>query len=308
MSKRPVGPKAGERRPTYAENLLAELDAIAESYTDVLAASSIKYVNPNTRDSPVFIVGAQEWGWCESDDALESARMALLRRLRDWVPRFRLLFQHPIPTVTQRLDDNIGLLEAWLVRSNSWGQDPIIPSTIEEAQRKIASAIEGLRRLVDLLPTDDYPTRLVLDTNALIDNPDVTVYAVAIGSKYMVHLLPIVLREIDEQKRAGRHQDIREAAKRAERRLKGIRNNGDIREGICVAGSVFAKFEYTEPVGADLPEWLDLSVPDDRLVASSLLLQSQHPGSALYVGTSDINLQTKLAAVGLPFVEPPGSA
>jgi hypothetical protein len=39
--------------------------------------------------------------------------------------------------------------------------------------------------------------------------------------------------------------------------------------------------------------------------ASRLLLQSEHPGSALHVTTSNINLQTKLAAVGLPFAELP---
>ncbi len=58
-----------------------------------------------------------------------------------------------------------------------------------------------------------------------------------------------------------------------------------------------------EPKSDRLPSWLDLTVPDDRFVASSLLLQSAHPGSALYVATSDINLQTKLSAVGLPFIE-----
>ena len=45
-------------------------------------------------------------------------------------------------------------------------------------------------------------------------------------------------------------------------------------------------------------------VPDDRFVASTLLLQSRHPGSCVYIVTSDLNLQTKLAVVGLPFVGP----
>jgi hypothetical protein len=64
-------------------------------------------------------------------------------------------------------------------------------------------------------------------------------------------------------------------------------------------------FEHIEPRNDRLPSWLDLTVPDDRFVASTLLLQSEHPGSALHVATSDINLQTKLAAVGLPFLELP---
>lgn len=52
------------------------------------------------------------------------------------------------------------------------------------------------------------------------------------------------------------------------------------------------------------PHWLDLDVPDDRFVASTLL-QPRHPGSAICVATRDINLQTKLAVVGLPFIEAP---
>jgi hypothetical protein len=118
-------------------------------------------------------------------------------------------------------------------------------------------------------------------------------------------LLGVVLREIDDLKRAGRNDTVREGARRAERRLKGIRNHGDVRQGVCVAGDVVAKFEHIEPRSDDLPDWLDMTVPDDRLVASALLLQSEHPGSALYVATSDINLQTKLHAVGLPYIEPP---
>ena len=58
-----------------------------------------------------------------------------------------------------------------------------------------------------------------------------------------------------------------------------------------------------------LPEWLELDVPDDRLVASALLLQSAHPGSRVVFATGDMNLQNDIlfegddALLGLPFVE-----
>jgi hypothetical protein len=41
---------------TYAENLLAELDGVAASYAEILAASEIKYVNPNTPGGRVIFV------------------------------------------------------------------------------------------------------------------------------------------------------------------------------------------------------------------------------------------------------------
>lgn len=167
----------------------------------------------------------------------------------------------------------------------------------------IDADVADLRVLSQLLPVDEYATRLVPDTNTLIDNPDLAAHVAALGGRYMAHLLPVVLRELDDLKRAGRTPDLRDAAKRADRRLKGLRTNGDVRRGVRVAGDVYAMFEHVEPRSSRLPSWLDLTVPDDRFVASSLLLQAEHPGSALYVATSDMNLQTKLAAVGLPFIE-----
>jgi hypothetical protein len=285
------------RPPSYLSLLLAELDDIHAGYAKVLAASAIR----NTDPGPGFI-GFPLWGWAESDAALEASRMALLRRVRDWEPRFRLLYPHPTPTVSERLDEHLGRLERWLVREHG---DHSVPPAIDTAADQISADVGGLRDLSGLLPPDEYAVRLTTDTNTLIDNPDLAVHVTTLGRRYMAHLLPVVLREIDDLKRAGRTPELREAAQRANRRLKGLRDNGDVLAGVRVAGEVHAVFEHIEPRNDRLPSWIDLTVPDDRFTASSLLLQAEHPGSALYVATSDINLQTKLAAVGLPFIELP---
>jgi rRNA-processing protein FCF1 len=290
------------RPPTYLDRLLSELDDIHTGYAEILSASTIVNIDPNRHGSRSIVVfGAPAWGWANSDAALEASRMALLRRVRDWEPRFRLLFPHPTPTVSARLAEHIGRLERWLVREREHG----VPATMAKAVQVIAADVADLRALAELLPRDEYAVRLTVDTNTLVDNPDLAAHVTTLGRRYVAHLLPVVLREIDDLKRAGRTQDLREAAQRADRRLKGLRTNGDIRAGVRVAGDVYAVFEHIEPRNDRLPSWLDLTVPDDRFVASSLLLQSEHPGSALYVATSDINLQTKLAAVGLPFIELP---
>ena len=163
--------------------------------------------------------------------------------------------------------------------------------------------IDKLAALANLLDGDPWAARVVVDTNVLIDNPDVTVFLTALPTGYLIHLLPVVLRELDDLKRSGRTTGLREAAQRANRRLKGIRNNGATGE-MRVQGAVSLIFEHIEPRSEALPDWLDLTVPDDRFVASTLLIQSRHPGSAVRAATSDINLQTKLAAVGLPFLDP----
>jgi predicted ribonuclease YlaK len=143
-----------------------------------------------------------------------------------------------------------------------------------------------------------------VDTNALIDDPDLSAFRPLLGPAYLVHILPVVLSEIDDLKRSGRTPELPENAKRADRRLKSLRDNGDVHTGARVTGEVYAIFDTREPARGGLPGWLDLNVPDDRFVAGVLRLQSDHPGSTLITATSDINLQNKLTAVGLPFIEP----
>lgn len=297
-----TSPGAGAARSSYLSKMLTELDRLEQDYVDVLNRSTILNIDPNRGGGGVAFFGVAKYGWGASDPALESSRMELLRRLRDWGPRYRLLFPHPVKTVSTRLDGSLERMEAWLLRES---RDKSVPATTDRAVAALVASVEDLRRLSDLLPVDEYAVRLTPDTNTLVDNPDLAAHTAALGPRYMAHVLPVVFGELDDLKRSGRSQDLRDAAKKADRRLKGLRDNGDVRTGAKVSGAVAAVFEYVEPSGDGLPSWLDLSVPDDRFVAAALQLQSRHPGSALYVATGDLNMQNKLTAVGLPFVELP---
>src|SRR5262249_35925358 len=159
---------------------------------------------------------------------------------RGWQPRFRLLFPHPTPQVTKRLDEALGRLERWLVRP----RDTSVPASVETAARLVAESFADLHALTELLPADDFRLRLTVDTNTVVDEPDLGIYRRPVGDRYMLHLLPVVLRELDDHKRAGRSPELREAARRADRRLKGLRDNGDVQQGVRVAGDVSAVFEH----------------------------------------------------------------
>ncbi len=228
---------------SYARRLLAELSDIHAAFAEILSASEIVNVDPNRRGSGILVIGHATWGWAPSPYALEAGRMALLRRVRDWEPQYRLLFPHPTPMVRERLDTSFDLLESWLVRV-SGAHD--VPPAMDEAVRYLTETVDGLGDLINLLPSDEYATRLAVDTNTLIDNPDLAVHVGTLGARYMVHLFPVVLREIDDLKRGGKSQDLREAAGHAERRLKGLRDHGNVQAGVRVAGDVWAVFEHVE--------------------------------------------------------------
>jgi predicted ribonuclease YlaK len=115
-----------------------------------------------------------------------------------------------------------------------------------------------------------------------------------------------VLGELDELKDRGRTPDVREKAAKAVRRLKGYRDRGSLAEEVTVAGKIRLRLEHREVDARSVLQWLDPDVPDDRIIAAALRLQSNHPaGLVILLVTTDINLQNKADAVGLPYAEPP---
>ncbi len=280
----------------YADQLLTELEQIRAAFVDVLERSQI-----SATDLPTNFIGFPFYRWAGSSDSLQVDRMTLLGQVRDFRTRFELLFPHPTPEVSKRHDDALDHLERWLGRGKS---DHSIPANIPAAVASANASVDVLAAAKGLLPADEFATRLTVDTNVLLDDLDLAQFTAQLGGRCMAHVLPVVLSELDDLKRSGRTESLRDAAKKADRRLKGLRDNGDVSVGAKVVGEVWAVFEHIEPRGGGLPSWLQLDVPDDRFIASTLLLQSRHPGSMLVAATGDLNLQTKLAAVRLPFIEP----
>ena len=239
---------------SYRERLSTELATLGEAFDRLLDDSTILPHNwgPN-------FIGFAHYYWGPSDAELQMRRMAALDAVRGLETRARLLFRHPTPEVSNVLKDDFGLLRRWAKRGKS---DHSLPRRISEAKVLAAASFSNLAGLLDLLLEDQWETRLVVDTNALIDDPDLARFCDELGPKYMTHVLPVVLRELDDLKRSGRTPELREAAKKADRRLKGIRTNGDVRIGARVQGSIYAVFEHVEPGADGLPDWLDLDVPD----------------------------------------------
>ncbi len=134
---------------SYINALLDELPEIEREYVKIIKASEIRYVNPNTGDG-VLSVGAADWGWASSDDVLTGQRMRVLHRVRDWAPRFRLLFPHPTPEVAKRLKAEVGLLERWLERPRHFDRD--IPRDTALAVKRMQLAVQQLGQMRDLYP------------------------------------------------------------------------------------------------------------------------------------------------------------
>lgn len=299
----------GTGRPaSYLERLQGELAEIRAAFGDIIRGSTIRYVNPNTSDSPIFFAGAADWGWGPSDAPSTVARMVLLQRYRDWFVRLKLLFRHPTPEVETKLNETNDFVESWLVRDDSW--DWNIPQTVEKAEAVGKTRLAAFDDLLELAGHTPETTnlRVVPDTSALMRNPDMASYQRALGTEpFTVHLVPPVLAELDDLKDRGKTQDVRDKAHAVDRRVKGLRDKGQLGLGVNLTKSVIVKLEAKEVDARAVLDWLDPTVPDDRLIACALRLQSDHPVCCVVLITSDLNLQTKAEAAGLPYIETPPS-
>jgi rRNA-processing protein FCF1 len=288
----------------YVTRLRDDLTKIKVKFEELLDISAIRYLNINQPGS-VFIVTAARWGWESSNEVTSAAQMSLLERYSNWFDRFILLFSHPTRDVSRKISEADKFVRRWVVRDG--GFDSSIPQTTLEAKKIAALQLASFDDLLDIaILKGDQTLRLLPDTNALLRNPSAEDYVTAVGSSnYTVHVVTAVLSELDDLKDRGRTPEVREKAEKVVRRLKGLRDRGNLAEGVKVAGNVYLRLEHREVDTPSVLSWLDPTVPDDRILAAALRIQSDNPGGIVVLVTADINLQNKADAVGLPYTEPP---
>ena len=88
---------------TYLSRLLTELEKIREALGAVLEASTIQNIDLKPPQPSRHICRLRAVGVGISDNTLERARMALLCRIRDWGPRFRMLYPPSDPDCQQAI-------------------------------------------------------------------------------------------------------------------------------------------------------------------------------------------------------------
>ena len=110
-------------------------------------------------------------------------------------------------------------------------------------------------------------------------------------------VLPLkVLEEIDNHKK--RQDSVGANAREMIRKLDALRDNGSLYKGVRLSkgkGIVYVKLCKKD----NLPEDLDLSIPDNEIIGVALNQQNEYPKRKVIVVTRDINMRVKCDALGL---------
>ena len=91
-------------------------------------------------------------------------------------------------------------------------------------------------------------------------------------------------------------------------RLKGLRRQGNMHEGVKVNKVITVKMIAHEPDFKKTLSWLDPTNKDDCIIAATLEVQREEPSSIVVLVTNDINHQNKAEMANLPFIEPPDTS
>ena len=284
---------------SFLSGLRSELDELAARNRDILEQSEIRHFNWNDSSSEIVVAGFPPHGWAPTSAAVSAQQMAMLRDWDHWVQRFRLLFPHPTTQIAQRISEATTSVRRWLERDGS--SDWAIPATVPEAKTVAGEWFADLEALLDLLQAGSESGCFVIpDTNALILNPDLATYSRAVGRPdFTVVLIPTVMGELDKLKDRG-NADLKRKAQGVIRRFKGLRDRGELRNGVKLTQGITVMTIAKEVNPSLVLDWLDPAVMDDRILAAALAFQSEHAESKVVLATSDLNLQNKADAVSLP--------
>ncbi len=292
-----------EGTESLVQILRQEWAQITDELVALVGDSEIKYTDWNPPGSRVAMFGMSPHSWVP-DPLLIERRDRLLRRYDHWLERFRLVFRADLHEVSKAVDETDKLVRGWLRREAG---DLSAPKSVGEGQSKATKRCAALTELLDQATPDSQRSPMaVVDTNALLRCPDLAAYG-ALFEKARVTLVltPPVLAELDDLKDRGRTPDVRTDALAVVRRIKGLRDRGSLSDGVKVAAEVYARSIAVEPDFSVLPSWLDPTAPDDRLIGSVLLLQSEYPSSPVVLVTSDINAANKADFSKIPTLDPP---
>lgn len=250
-----------------------------------------------------MIIGRPHYSWGELT-AKQRARQVKLKRDYEQVSELigLLLSRAPDDLINQfRTADQ--QFRVWLELERNW----VLSSDRKKNQTALRSDATQFETVLSVLEaTGGSEVIIVPDTNSLLKKLDPVDYRGAVGSSSLVFLLlPTVLGELDRLKIEHRNPSVREKAEKVIRRIKGWRQQGSLSTGVTVDRTITVKARHQEPDMKNTLSWLDPGVQDDRIIASMITLQAEHPAARVVLVTGDINLQNKADAALVETLDTP---
>lgn len=286
---------------TVSENLKESAKTIRDLLNDLEKHSSIYKWYKESRGI-VYAGNKYKWKDLESEGLIIQSRV-----LKLYDKHFQLLknlLNDQTKGTAKTLNETNSLIQA-VIQQEDTKYHKQAQTIFKKAYEALDNQVELLSRLYD--PSSGTAT-LVVDTNALLINPDLEDWELDEVSKFDIAFTPPVLSELDKLKVNHSSDNVRQKSGKIIRKLKEYRRRGKLTEGVTLVKNKSEIFAVAvEPNMEKSLSWLEADNNDDRILASAIEIMKRRPKSPLLVVTNDINLQNKAEFAQIPFIEPPSN-
>jgi len=287
---------------SYARKSEDELEVIQQKMMELLDASKINHSDYDGYGRVVVI--APKHGWGPTDDRQKLLQKEILELYTPWIEHLRLLFSGASNEVSRQIKRTDSFMMSWIQKKGGYD----VPASIPKAKSLLSKQTQRFDELPQMLESVKRASVIVVpDTNALAVCPDFQTYHKVAGQReFTLVLMPTVLSELDALKvDARKTQEFRGKVKSVIKRIKGLRKQGNLHQGVIINKTITVRMVAREPDFKNSLSWLDRENRDDRILASVLESQRQEPSTVVILSTGDINLQNKAEMAHIPFEEPP---
>ena len=287
---------------TVSDHVREWADSLQILVDSLLEHSAIEGRDLGNENSSVVIITGSPNKWTELGEPGRHVQANALEEYRNFHALLRtLLSGQPEGTLRELREAHDEVLEVIEQPGATHLSRP--GDAFSKAKAAIETQVGLLHRLFD---GSSGKITLVPDTNALLHNPSLDAWRFDGARRFVLLLLPTVLRELDKLKVEHRNDEVRKKAERLIRQVKDYRGRGRLSEGVTLARDVseIASIAVEPRMDRSLP-WLDPANEDDRLLAGVIEVMRQRPRSPVVLVTRDVNLMNKADFARVPVAEPP---
>ena len=227
----------------YVHRLSRRLEEITENLMALMDESGIGKHEPNP---PGLVIVAPDYFWKELSSEGKRIQNALLKAYKEWYEHIDLLFRDSPGDIRNELDNVNKRMMKWIEQESNWS----LSDSLEETKQTAMVDVSKYYELLDLVDTQHEPI-LIPDTNSLIHCPALRKYKdIAPEEQFSMFIPPTVLKELDELKIHHRNPDFRNKVQKVIKRLKGLRSQGSVIDGVTIHRTITVKMvakEGSEP-------------------------------------------------------------
>ncbi len=286
------------RMPSTAARLQSDLHSITERLADLIRELPVK----RFETGGMVVLLAPDYYWGEATAEQRNTQLAIKRDYEKWFEILRSVFRTPADHLNQKIQEADVEFRKWI----ELGLNRSIDSDREVTEKRLRDDAERFLKLLKILTAGPVSEIILIpDTNAIVGEPDPTQYKdIAGDDSFVFLLLPTVLAELDELKNNHRkNPDFRKKVNKVITRIKGWCSQGKILDGITVNKTITVRATASEPDMKCTLTWLDEHNRDDRIIATVLEIQSDHPAARVVLITGDVNLSNKADAARIEWVD-----